>query len=261
MTCILGIASSEPRSGLRDEVERMLSAVHTEPWYQSSCTVDTESRVGIGRLAHGYADLGQAAETQADLSLTLFGDVYALPGDAQVPIFQQVLEGYASQGERFFGHVQGAFIAVLFDSATGVLRVFNDRFGQRPLYYYRRAGRLSFSTALPALFAAGTPQQLNPAGMAQFFAFGHYFGCDTLYQDISVLPAGSVLEFQTRTGEVQLRPVLSQRTRFRSYRLPTQAGWKRFARLLTPPFDELQTTPITWAWRYPVAWMHGPSLA
>ncbi|WP_164103325.1 asparagine synthase-related protein [Candidatus Laterigemmans baculatus] len=207
MTSLLGMASAETRLSLATELEAMLAAVYREPWYQASRRVDEGGRFAVARLAHGYADLGAAGATTPGTSnsLTLFGDIYQMPGGPNKRPERQFLEQYASRGDRFLEEVQGAFVAVMFDESAGMVRIANDRFGQRPLYYSVLDDVLYFSTSLAALFAAGVPAKVSAAGMAQFFTFGQYLGCDTLYQDIQVLPAGSLLEFSTETGARRVR--------------------------------------------------------
>ena len=206
MTCIMGIASSQAHSVTPDGLRRMLAAAHRESWYQESSHVNGGGEFAVARLDHGYSRLGAVAEklTGSSSSLTLFGDIYDMPGNLQAGRCQEFLRQYSVSGEAFLAQVQGAFIAVSFDESSGLVQVANDRFGQRPVYYSVDNGILRFSTSLNTLFAAGVRGDVSPAGLAQFFTFGQYFSNDTLYQGIQVLSAGSVLQFDTKSGSLQI---------------------------------------------------------
>ena len=216
MTCILGIASVRTHPSLCNELDRMLATAHREQWYQESTHVDDGGKFAVARLAHGYSDLGGAGESVAGItnSLTLFGDIYEMPVNSEVGRASQFLTQYASDGDRFLADVQGAFIAVMFDEASGMVRVANDRFAQRPLYYSLNDGVLRFSTSIAPLLAAGVRSTVSPSGLAQFFTFGQYLGCETLYQDIQVLPAGSFMQFDTNTGALQIEPYTAKSSNF-----------------------------------------------
>lgn len=224
MTCISGIATSYADLTLDSELEQMLAAAHREAWYQQSSHVDDGGRFAVARLVHGYADLGAAGTKVANESnsLTLFGDIYEMGAESKLSPAEEFLRRYTRDGNRFLSDVQGAFIAVMFDVESGLVRVANDRFGQRPLYYSLRDGVLRYSTSITSLLAAGVEATISPSGLAQFFTFGQFLGNETSYRDISVLPAGSLLTFDTNTGELQISPYASQAAD--DHRMSTE-GW------------------------------------
>lgn len=204
MTCIVGMASIEPGISTGEQLDRMLSVANRESWYQQSSDIAESGVYAVATLAHGFSDLGKTGEKEPNKSnsLTLFGDIYHMPDEGAGSRYQKFLRQYASQGNRFLSQVTGAFIAAMFDRSTGLVQVANDRFAQRPLYYVLQDGVLRFSTSIPALLATGVDSTVSPSGLAQFFTFGQYLGNETLFESIKVLPAGSILQFNTNSGSL-----------------------------------------------------------
>ena len=211
MTCIIGIASAQPHPTLGNELKGMLAAAHREPWYQQSTYLDDGGHYAVATLSHGHNALGETGQQVQGMndSLTLFGDIYQAAGWPSGDAAETFLRQYTSEGNRCFAEIKGAFIAAMFDPSTGSLRVVNDRFGQRPLYYLVADGILRFSTSLAALFAAVAQPAVSPGGLAQFFTFGQYLDCDTLFDGVKVLPAGSVLRFDTHSGTLRVESYLA----------------------------------------------------
>ncbi len=77
--------------------------------------------------------------------VTLFGDVYAAAWDANRVINRFCRATQA--GREILWARTGRIHSRPVRQCNRRLALFNDRFGQRPLYYYRRAGQLRFPTA------------------------------------------------------------------------------------------------------------------
>jgi asparagine synthase (glutamine-hydrolysing) len=81
----------------------------------------------------------------------------------------------------------------------------NDRFGMKPLYYARPAGRLVFASEIKALLAdPAVSRRTSLRGLAQFMTFGQPLGEDTLLEGVRLLPAAGVLTYDAGTGRVTL---------------------------------------------------------
>jgi asparagine synthase (glutamine-hydrolysing) len=63
-----------------------------------------------------------------------------------------------------------------------------DRAGKKPLFYAQHEGRFLFASEIKALFAAGVPLELSPAGVVGYLAYG-YARRRHPYQGVSSLPA------------------------------------------------------------------------
>ncbi|MFZ3014862.1 MAG: asparagine synthase-related protein, partial [Nitrospira sp.] len=79
------------------------------------------------------------------------------------------------------------------------LRVFNDRFGFYPLYYFVRPGECAVSPSLPELFALSAPTDLDYDALAVFFHLGYFVGDDTPFQGIRAVPPSVSFEWQDGT--------------------------------------------------------------
>lgn len=85
------------------------------------------------------------------------------------------------------------------------LRVFNDRFGFYPLYYFVRSGECAVSPSLPELLALGAPTDLDYDAMAVFFHLGYFIGEDTPFQAIRAVPPSVCFEWKDGTCTVSSR--------------------------------------------------------
>lgn len=101
-------------------------------------------------------------------------------------------------------YLRGAFNAVILDKQSGSLKIVNDRFGFRPLYYRWSGSELVFSSEVKAILKyKGTKKVVNPAGLADFFSFGFVTGDKTFFDGIEMLPAGGTLICESRKLKIK----------------------------------------------------------
>ena len=96
------------------------------------------------------------------------GHAFTTASDTEV-----VLKAYAEWGEDCLQELRGMFAFALWDQVTQRLLLAVDRFGIKPLYYFRGDGMLLFASEVRALLATEQiPRRLDPAGLASYLAFG-----------------------------------------------------------------------------------------
>jgi len=76
------------------------------------------------------------------------------------------------------------------------LRVENDRYGIKPLYYCEYDGKLMVSPSILQLVAQGAPTDLDDAAMAVFLRLTFFLGEDTPFKAIRALPPNAKFQWQ-----------------------------------------------------------------
>ncbi len=132
---------------------------------------------------------------------------------------------YEELGTAAFERLQGMFAIAVWDAKTRTLVLARDRFGEKPLYYYRDArGGLLFASELKAL--AKSPlfeRTIDWESLRQFLELGYILGPHTPYKQTFKLQPGHFLRFELDTG-----------------RLETERYWAAEAPLMRKSSDEPQ---------------------
>ncbi len=117
-----------------------------------------------------------------------------------------LLHGWREWGEALPERLNGMFAFALYDRARRQLFLARDRFGEKPLYYYRKPGLFAFASELSALrrhrgFAGG----LSLRSLQKFFAYGYLPAPNALYEGAAKLPGGSHLTFDLASGAMRIQ--------------------------------------------------------
>ena len=101
-----------------------------------------------------------------------------------------IVHGYEEWGDRVVGRLDGMFAFGLWDARADRLLLARDRAGKKPLYYALRGDHLVFASEIKALFASGTPTDLDEEAIPGLLAYGYPPAPRTLYRHVSeLLPA------------------------------------------------------------------------
>jgi asparagine synthase (glutamine-hydrolysing) len=107
-----------------------------------------------------------------------------------------LIHGYRQWGEQLPERLNGMFAFAILDRRRRQLFLARDRFGEKPLFVYRRAGRLAFASELSALLRhRGIAPQLNERAVQKLFAWGFIPAPNTLYRDCRKVPPGTSLTY------------------------------------------------------------------
>lgn len=103
-----------------------------------------------------------------------------------------VLAAYAKWGPSCLQLLKGMFSIVIWDRTEKVLFLARDRFGVKPLYYYKDDNQLLFASEIRALLASGLiPRRVNKMALADYLKYQSINPPYTLVKDIFQLPAGT----------------------------------------------------------------------
>lgn len=111
-----------------------------------------------------------------------------------------VLALYRSQGTSFIPRLRGFFSIVIWDKAQQTLIVATDRFGLRPIYYYRSNNKILFGSEVKALLSACNDlPQTDWHAISDFLLFGMPFGDRTFFHDISLVPPATIIKLSFKS--------------------------------------------------------------
>jgi asparagine synthase (glutamine-hydrolysing) len=105
-------------------------------------------------------------------------------------------------------HFDGMFAFAIWDEQTKQLFIARDRFGEKPLFFYRDDAEFLFASEMKALWAAGVPRVSNLRMVFNFLTIGYTQnpadGSETFFQNIFRLPARSYLVYRPETGSPEI---------------------------------------------------------
>jgi asparagine synthase (glutamine-hydrolysing) len=195
---------------------------------------------------HGTAPLGPAGLAQTRLSiidlspaghqpmsspdgrwtLVYNGELYNFPAlrrtlEGEGVVFRSrsdtevVLHALIRRGPECLAGFNGMFALALWDGRERRLLLARDRFGIKPLYWYRLEGGLVFGSEIKALLASERlERRLDWAALHEYLYYGNALGSNTLFAGVRRLPAahyltldGSGLSVRPFWSLEQVRPV------------------------------------------------------
>jgi asparagine synthase (glutamine-hydrolysing) len=215
MPGIVGLVGTTADASLQ---EPMLARMAHKDWYVRHHWVNEAGGVALGRVSLGFVNTApQPASIDGGAKrAVLDGEIYDYSAHRQALIAkgrifsgdshaELLLHGLEAFGTGFLRTVNGCFSAAVWDSTAGTLRLMNDRFGMRPLYWSHLPGRLLFGSEVKAIFVdCEVSRATDPRGLAQFFTFGHYLNNETSYSAVALLPAAGVLTYSVADDRVEL---------------------------------------------------------
>ena len=138
------------------------------------------------------------------------GHVFKTDSDTEV-LLKSYIEWGASCVEKLFG----CFAFAVLDEKENKLLLVRDRLGVKPVYYLQGKNTLYFASSVAAVRQLGDVSEIDHAALSHYLTSCRItFGERTLYKDIKILPAGTILEFSLKDHSKKLssywsRPVLS----------------------------------------------------
>lgn len=101
---------------------------------------------------------------------------------------------YEEYGDQCIEKLNGMFAFAIWDRTRKTLILARDRFGIKPLYYAVIGDQFAFSSEIKSFLAiADFEAKMNPFALYEHLGFQNMFGSNSLFQDVSLLPAGHCL--------------------------------------------------------------------
>ncbi|MEE2566478.1 asparagine synthase (glutamine-hydrolyzing) [Hyphobacterium marinum] len=145
-------------------------------------------------------ELYNFAEIRAELEAK--GHVFRTTGDTEV-VLEAIAEwGLAGAVPRF----NGMFAIAAWDRKENVLHLARDRYGIKPLYYVNNDRLFAFGSEIKAILAGGHLKgDLCAEGLVEYLTFQNFFTDRTIFRDVRMLPAGSVMTVRAGGGKPSVR--------------------------------------------------------
>lgn len=127
------------------------------------------------------------------LELETLGHGFRTEGDTEV-----LLEAWRAWGLGALDRIVGMFAFAIYEEASGLLTLARDRFGEKPLYLWRRGEEILFASEVKVLAAmAGEVPSLDDVHLRRYLVNG-YKGLmrdgRTFYRGVRELPAAHALQ-------------------------------------------------------------------
>jgi asparagine synthase (glutamine-hydrolysing) len=144
---------------------------------------------------YNFREIGQ--------ELAQLGHRFASASDTEV-----ILTAYMQWGSGCFSRLNGMWAMILADLRDRKIIISRDRFGIKPLFYYREQKRLIIASEIKQLLAAGAPAVANRAALARFIrGLRPATPEETFFKDIFAQPAATFAEISLQApAEVSFRP-------------------------------------------------------
>jgi asparagine synthase (glutamine-hydrolysing) len=116
-----------------------------------------------------------------------------------------VLNGYLEWGEGFVDKIDGMFAIALWDAREQRLKLYRDRPGIKPLYYFHDGRKFAFASELKAIEIACASEKLAVDGTALYDFLGYRYvpAPKTLYRRCFKLPPAHWLSFDPASGALR----------------------------------------------------------
>jgi asparagine synthase (glutamine-hydrolysing) len=220
MCAIVGLIDpSRPAAERESIVRRMMSTVAHRGPDGSGAFVDQSVALGHCRLS--IIDLSPGGAQPMSLGpnapvVTFNGEIYNFAelrrelvargrsfrssSDTEV-----ILRAYAEWGLEGLKRLEGIFALGLWDPVFDRLVLMRDRFGVKPLFYYRSGRRLVFGSEIKAILAAGdVDRTMDDQSFSEYLWYGNAYEDRTIYSSVKSLLPGQWLVVEQ--GVCSVRP-------------------------------------------------------
>jgi asparagine synthase (glutamine-hydrolysing) len=217
MCAIVGIVHLDGTAAEHASLQRMTDVVsHRGPDGEGHFV---EGAVGLGHRRLAIIDLSPAgrqpmATEDGRLLLIYNGEIYnfrelRVELEAQGIRFHSrtdsevLLKAYARWGADCLTRFNGMFAFAIFDRVKQELFLARDRYGIKPLYYWRNDKTLLFGSEVKSfLKQPAFSTRLNLPGLLEYMTFQNFFTDQTLLDGVHLLPAGSFMRIHVAAGRV-----------------------------------------------------------
>jgi len=116
-----------------------------------------------------------------------------------------ILAAYLEWGADCVTRLNGMWAFALYDETAHSLFLSRDRFGEKPLHYHLRDGKLLFASEIKAILAHPLKRRANATVVSNYLYKGEAQGClDSFFEDVLMLPPAhnAVFDLRARTMRI-----------------------------------------------------------
>jgi asparagine synthase (glutamine-hydrolysing) len=169
--------------------------------------------VALGHRRLSFIDLSETGKqpmsnVTSDICITFNGEIYnykelreelsanysfKTETDTEV-----ILAAYSTWGANFMHKLKGMFAFGIYDAKCNKLLLVRDRFGIKPLYYFKDEHRLIFASEIKAILASEIVQkEIDFSAFADYFVYRYIPSPKTIWKKIAKVPPATYLEIDT----------------------------------------------------------------
>jgi asparagine synthase (glutamine-hydrolysing) len=124
------------------------------------------------------------------LELEALGHTFRSATDTEV-----LLQAFAQWGAAAVPRLNGMFAFAIFDRKERKLWLARDRYGVKPLYLAQVGAAVVFGSEIKAVLASGlVAPEIDLEGLTEYLTFQNFLTTRTLFRNVSMVPAGSIVE-------------------------------------------------------------------
>ncbi len=194
-----GVEAMRLRSGL--------SALRHFPQYVAA-NVTVAPGVECGQVWRdgNHSSRDWAQDRASNVTVMVCGSAFTASEPARRMTASSVLAAYLRSDELDLTALDGSYTLLVADPRRRTVRIASDRLGTLPLYYTAMDGFVCFAPEAKAVFAAlGRTPELSKDGVISFLNCGYCLGKTTLFEGVSYLEPGSVLEIDVDSGRMNVQ--------------------------------------------------------
>ncbi|QNL20889.1 asparagine synthase (glutamine-hydrolyzing) [Hyphobacterium sp. CCMP332] len=130
------------------------------------------------------------------------GVVFSTESDTEV-----ILEGIAFEGLGFVKKLDGMFAFAIWEKKSRTLHLCRDRYGVKPLYYWKGNGIFAFSSEIKAFMKhPAFKVDVNYEALNEYFTFQNLFQYHTLFKDVFLIPPANLISIKNPSQSVTHNP-------------------------------------------------------
>src|SRR5260221_1492899 len=208
MPGIVGLITGIPRPLAEQQLLRMVESLRHEPSYVCGTWIDERLGIYLGWVArkNSFSDGMPLQNERKETVLVFSGEEYPAPdtvrklkeGGHDFPEHgPSYLVHLAEEDPEFPKGLNGIFNGILVSSASGIVTLFNDRYGLRRIYLHQAKDTFYFAAEAKAILAVCPElRAADPRGLGEFVSCGCVLEGRTIFKGVEVLPPGSAWVFR-----------------------------------------------------------------
>jgi asparagine synthase (glutamine-hydrolysing) len=139
---------------------------------------------GYDKIRQKFKQSGYQFQTQTDSEII-------------IPLYQKF-----GTSASFFEELNGEFCAIIYDKLNQKVIAFRDRFGIKPLYYYKTENNIYFSSEQKS-FLAINKMEWDSTSLNSVLTMQYHSSDSTLLKNVKQVQSGSFLEIDLKTMEIK----------------------------------------------------------
>lgn len=115
-----------------------------------------------------------------------------------------LLNLYMEYGDNFINKIDGMFAIAIYDMRTNCIKLFRDRAGIKPLYYYEDGKNFAFSSELRGIEKAscGIKFDTNYSALYDYITYSYIPAPKTIYKNVYKLEPACMLEYNLSANKI-----------------------------------------------------------